>query len=55
MSMIYVNTPQGRGTVWGIDRNEVLVEHDFMYLVGYPLDQVEGVDADEEQAGKAAK
>lgn len=42
--IIEVNTPNGPGIVWGIDRNEVLVEHDSMYLAGYPLDQVEGVE-----------
>ncbi len=42
--MIEVNTPQGRGTVWGIDRCKVIVEHDFMYLVEYEADQVEGVE-----------
>ena len=45
--IIEVNTPGGRGTVWGIDRGKVIVEHDFMYLVEYEASQVKGVDITE--------
>lgn len=37
---LQVATPGGRGVVWGIEPGKVLVEHDFMYLVAYDIDQV---------------
>lgn len=41
---IRVKTPVGIGTVWGIDQDQVLVEFDYMYLVGLRLDQVECIE-----------
>ncbi len=41
---IRVKTPVGVGVVWGIDQDQVLVEFDYMYLVGLRLDQVERIE-----------
>ena len=41
---IWVKTPAGIGQVWGVDRGKVLVEMDYMYLVGMRLDQVERIE-----------
>ena len=44
MVPIYVITPGGIGPVWGIDRDKVIVELDYEYLVSYNVDQVEGLE-----------
>ena len=44
MEPITVKTPGGVGRVQGIDRGEVIVEHDYQYLVGYPIEQVERIE-----------
>jgi hypothetical protein len=44
LKTIRVKTPVGVGTVWGIDKNQVLVEFDYRYLVGLRLDQVERIE-----------
>ena len=45
---IRVNTSLGPGQVWGIDRGKIIVEMDWQYLVGYPVEQVERVEGDED-------
>lgn len=47
LETIRVKTPAGVGTVWGIDKNEVLVEFDYRYLVGLSPEQVERLEEDE--------
>ena len=44
MDTIRVKTPGGPGILWGIDRGKIIVEHDWQYLVGYPVEQVERVE-----------
>lgn len=44
METIRVQTPTGSGIVFGIDRDLVLVEHDYQYLVGYRIEQVERIE-----------
>ena len=41
---IRVMTPAGSGIVFGIDRDHVVVEFDYQYLVNLRLDQVERID-----------
>jgi hypothetical protein len=41
---IRVKTPVGVGQVWGIDKDQVLVEFDWKYLVALKLDQVERIE-----------
>jgi len=41
---IRVKTPVGIGTVWGIDRDQVLVEMDWRYLVEFEPDRVERIE-----------
>lgn len=55
---IWVKTPVGVGTVWGIDRDQVLVEFDWRYLVALRPDQVERIEEWKNplwQAGVASK
>ena len=40
MEPITVKTPRGVGVVWGIDRGEVIVEMDSMYIVGFKPEEV---------------
>ena len=39
---IYVNTPLGPGTVWGIDRGKIIVEVDYTYTVEFAPKDVDG-------------
>ena len=41
---ITVQTPGGVGQVFGIDRDVVLVEMDWQYLVQFRLDQIERIE-----------
>ena len=38
---IYVKTPHGPGTVWGIDRGKIIVEMDWQY-VEFDPEEVDG-------------
>lgn len=44
LETIYVKTPGGVGILWGIDRDKVLVEMDYMYLVEFDLEDVERIE-----------
>ena len=39
---IYVKTPHGPGTVWGIDRGKIIVEVDYTYTVEFDPEDVDG-------------
>ena len=41
---IRVKTPVGVGQVWGIDKNQVLVEFDWRYLVEFNPEDVERIE-----------
>ena len=45
-----VTTPHGVGQVWGIDRGKVLVEMDYMYLVEFAPEEVEGLETADSDA-----
>lgn len=44
MDTIRVMTPCGPGILWGIAPGKVIVEMDYMYLVEFGLEQVEGIE-----------
>ena len=48
MEHIAVKTPSGMGRVQGIDRGEVVVEMDSMYIVGFKPNDVEFLGREEE-------
>ena len=47
MEPIQVMTPGGRGIVWGIDRDVVLVEMDYTYIVSFPPESVKRLEQEE--------
>ena len=48
--MIEVQTPRGRGIVWGIAPGKVIVEMDFMYLVEYDPERIKPYEREERKA-----
>ena len=50
MENIMVFTPCGVGKVWGIDRGQVLVEMDYVYLVSFTPEML--INLEDEGADK---
>ena len=44
MHRIEVMTPSGPGIIWGIAPGKVIVEMDYMYLVEFDPEDVEGIE-----------